>query len=60
MVQLKEILMAFWEDEHCEKEEEVQVRKNRKRDRKLRNLPSSVNYDRNVDLEARMEISGLS
>lgn len=44
-LQLKDILKKFWEAKRREQDEEQKVRRNRKRERELRNLQSSVNYN---------------
>lgn len=46
--QLRDILQNFWESGQKESEEDIRVRRNRKRERELRNLHSSVNYDRSL------------
>lgn len=49
-LQLREILHNFWEARQREIEEEQRVCRNGKRERKLRNLHSTVNYDHTLSV----------
>lgn len=55
---MKEILKGFWEVERREKEDEQQLRHNRKRERELRNLQSFVNYNRSPMMAGTVGVQG--
>lgn len=57
-LQLKGILKGFWEAEHRNKEEEQQLQRNRKKERELRHLQSSVNYDRRMVVAGTAGVQG--
>lgn len=53
-------LKQIWEEEKRDKEEELSVKKNRKRDQELRKLQFSITYDRSEDTDGAMGVVGKS